>query len=355
MPQPPEPQRREPSQSIPRTLSLPVIPATPPTGKGRSTGSQENRPRSTSGVSRPVRPDTYADHQWDAETSDTTGEPYGDVAASTRMPTIPTTSQLQVISQKLIIARAQQNSQAVAPYFARSQKQALPQRSFKRTLIWQGLLLAVMVVTFLSTLKTTDGETNGALANAFQASTSAKKETKITAKVPTFIQIDPTIGYLSTDQYSRYNRADCSAAATDEVLTAWGDPNGNIGHVIEDMGSGLDAGSGLVSTSAFTNVAAKHNFNVIVTNNITIDQLRQIVGVQNIPVVIGVRDTLGGYYRYFAPGHFLVVTGADANGFQIVDSSTYFVHYLPTDTFLSLWATPKAAIFTPNGLAFQLP
>ena len=107
--------------------------------------------------------------------------------------------------------------------------------------------------------------------------------------------------------------------------------------------------------AAFQQVGQQEGFSTIVTDNIDINQLRKIVTTYEIPVIVGVRDVSGGYYSYFSPGHFLVVTGADSNGFMIVDSSTYFVHYLPTATFLSLWASPKAVIFTPASLKFSMP
>lgn len=243
---------------------------------------------------------------------------------------------------------------AIAPILPRPKRAAPPPRSIKRGLIWQIALLVVMMITFITTLHTVGNDPN-ARANAFQGNAGAVKDERIVNRVPTFIQIDPTIGYLSDSQYQAYSGADCSAAATSEVLTAWGDPTGNIGHVIQDMGSDLSPSGGLASRDAFQRVADAEHFNLTMTDGISAAQLANIVSNLGIPVVIGVRDDSGGYYRYFAPGHFLVVTGADANGFNIVDSSTYFVHYLPTATFMQLWDHPRAVILTPKDYTFVMP
>ncbi len=223
-----------------------------------------------------------------------------------------------------------------------------------RSLLWQIALLVTLISAVIASVRFVY-DPLGLFHQTFQSSVATYTYTSIASRVPTFIQIDPTIGYTSRQQYDLYSGADCSAAATSEVLTAWGDKTGNIGHVIEDMGAGLSPSGGLINVAAFQQVGQQEGFSTIVTDNIDINQLRKIVTTYEIPVIVGVRDVSGGYYSYFSPGHFLVVTGADSNGFMIVDSSTYFVHYLPTATFLSLWASPKAVIFTPASLKFSMP
>ncbi len=333
--------RRPRPPSAPATLSLPIIPldVAPGTSAGRTSraqrdGASPERP-DASHVSRP-RP-TISGDGWD-ERDDDTPPPARSLVSSRSQPRWP----MAPVSQPRALAVS-------VPRLATP-----PTRTVRRGVLWQTLLLAIVIATFLTSLHGIDG-VNSALASAFQSQVFAHEDIKVTQKVPTFTQIDPTIGYLSTQQYNTYWKADCGAAATSEVLTAWGDPHGAIGYVINDMAPFLSSAGMVDPPDAFRAIAAKHHLSMVMTNNITAAQLFQIVQVQGIPVIVGVRDTFGGYYRYFAPGHFLVVTGADANGFQIVDSSTYFVHYLPTATFMSLWDFPRAVIYTPPDYGFQFP
>ncbi len=379
--------RRDPPASIPQTLSLPIIPShlqrpdlmrndpeqdeAPPrrkrTAKGKRAGdtpepsrkrraqrADENddedewQPPQRAPASYPMRALTpYGDASWE-DSGRTVGSVRDDM-----VPMIPDTQEMIAMTarSRALISVPAKNGSLTLP----RPKRAAPPRSIKRGFVWQGLLLGIMLATFFTSLHGA-GEAPGA-ANAFAAYASAQHKETVAMRVPTFIQIDPTIGYDSSAQYHTYANADCGAAATAEVLTAWGDPHGNIGHVIDDMtpdGSLTSAGM-LNYSQAFKDVASKEHFNLVLSSTATAAQLAEIVTNQGIPVIIGVRDTTGGYYQYFAPGHFLVVTGADANGFDIVDSSTYFVHYLPTATFMQLWDQPRAAIFTPPSYSFQMP
>jgi hypothetical protein len=320
---------RETTESTPHTLSLPSIP-------------RDTQARPTTAKSQPRNAQS---DNWEQIRHSTDPQPRRElVPTPERDPLIPTMEELQAISRHMAVLRANRQPSALLT----------PPRSIRRILVWQGFLLVTLVITFLTTLHPSES-VGGTLNSAFQAHAGATRLDHVVDRVPTFIQIDPTIGYKSQQQYDTYSNADCSAAATSEVLTAWSDPNGSIGQVIEDMGDAISPSGGLVNFDGFRRVAQKHHFGITQTDNITTAQLAQIVTAQGLPVIIGVRDTYGGYYRYFAPGHFLVVTGADANGFRIVDSSTYFVHYLPTDTFVSLWDHPRAVILYSEGYGFQMP
>jgi hypothetical protein len=270
------------------------------------------------------------------------------------LPPTPEPQDLIALSRSYPSVTASARQMAVGPLIAPTRRPQAPARPIKRTMIWQGMLLLAALATIIAGIRTTTAAIP-AYASAFEPKSAIQKSSKIVDLVPIQTQIDPTIGYDSPDQYNQYSGASCSAAATSSVLLAWGDPNGRIGQVIDDMGGYLSPTGGLQSPQGFAQVAKKQNFNIWMSNTISAAQVAQIVTTQGIPVVIGVRDTHGGYYRYFAPGHFLVVTGADANGFRIVDNSTYYVHYLPTADFLSLWDYPRAVVFTPPGYAWQPP
>jgi hypothetical protein len=226
-----------------------------------------------------------------------------------------------------------------------------PERSVGRVLLWQAALVLVAGVVAILTI-------NGgviakhAAASPFAAPATVHTNLKVVDRVPIQTQIDPTIGYTDSAQYHAYSLASCSAASSSSVLLAWGDPNGRIGQVISDMSPFLTP-AGLQSSDGFKQLADRHNFNVIYSTQVTAGQIAELVTVQGIPVIVGIRDDYNDYYRYFAPGHYLVIVGADANGFQVVDNSTYFVHYLPTATFMQLWVLRKTIIFTPKG--YTLP
>jgi predicted double-glycine peptidase len=326
-------QRRKSHEPTPSTLSLPIIPSA-----SRPNESLPQRSRRTSPNARAIsRVDKdYDDYGYDDDDNsyDRISHPSRAVQVVKDDPMIPTTDEMVAISRKLAVARTTNVNRAIASYYGPSSLPK-PVRPMKRIMVWQVLLLIAIIATFVTSLRATNTQ-NGSLNSPFNASAQIQSNTKIVDKVPTFIQLDPTIGYKSYEQYQLYSGADCGAAATSEILTAWGDPKGLIGQVIEDMGSSLSPKGG-VSYEAFPKVASKHNFNLSMRQNLTADQLRRVINDLGIPVQVGVRETSGGYYRNFAPGHHLVVTGSDANGFKIVDSSTYFIHYLPNETFFHLW------------------
>jgi hypothetical protein len=284
----------------------------------------------------------------DDELADDRDDDYDDPPVTTGRPRALVTVPPQSLGRVSVPQRA------VGPLMPPPLRMGPPPRSLKRTLIWQGMLVLVAVAALLATVHGSEPPA-AAYASAFQAKSAAQVNVRIVDQVPIQTQLDPTIGYDSPQQYSQYSLAACGAAATSSVFLAWGDPQGKIGQVIDDMKPYIQPIGMVDPWHGFAQVAQRHHFNAIITNNITLTQLAYIVSVDAIPVVVGIRDTNGGYYRYFDTGHFLVVVGADANGFQVVDNSTYFVHYFPTSTFVSLWDYPRATIYTPVGYTFQMP
>lgn len=224
-------------------------------------------------------------------------------------------------------------------------------------MIWQLALLLALIAGFAATIQGTP-LLRGALASAFESNSAARRPTiQIVAKVPTFTQVDPTIGYDSKQQYDTYWGAACSAAVSGEVLTAWGDPHAHIGQMIDDLGDTISPIAGLLDFSGFTRVAARHQFTALIVHGMSQAQLAYVVQNLGYPLIIGVRANANSYYGYLAGGHFLVVTGADARGFQIVDSSMYYIHYLTTASLLDLWNADgrRAVIYTPQGIEVKLP
>ncbi len=346
MPREDEAPRRPPPRR-PNTLSLPSIPSVPAPGG-------PSRPRRPDALppprdAAPLRrapdlwpsPDAW-DDEIDADSAPVAADPY---TVSTR--------ELVAVSSRSLVAATSAHQRALGPLAARHLG-APPPRPLRRTLLWQGIM-ALLVILLLFASVRNSATPSIAYASAFQGSAAVRSVVKVVDLVPIQTQIDPTIGYDSPAQYKSYSDAACGAASASSVLLAWHDPKGRIGQVIDDMIPHLQTIGMVDPVGGFTAVAQKHNFNVLITENITAAQIAKIVTDPGIPVVVGIRDNNGGYYSYFSPGHFLVIVGADANGFKVVDNSTYFVHYFPTATFQQLWDHPRAVIFYPKSFDFHMP
>ncbi len=174
---------------------------------------------------------------------------------------------------------------------------------------------------------------------------------RIVDRVPTFTQADESIGYDGLAQYQRYWASACSAAVSAEVLTAWGDPHATIGRMIDILGATLSPTAGLIDSAGFVTVGRAEGFAVAVRSQASLTALIHIVRDLGFPAIVGVRASLASAYPDLTAGHFLVVTGSDAQGFQIVDSSLYFIHYLTVAAFQTLWnnADRQIILFVPLG------
>jgi hypothetical protein len=165
--------------------------------------------------------------------------------------------------------------------------------------------------------------------------------------------------YDSPGQFAIYSPAACSPSALAEVLTAWGVPHATIGQMIDDLGADLSPYAGLLTQDGFQVVAAKHNLRADISWNLTYNQVLYLANSLGIPVIVNFRRDYG-YYHYFAGGHFLVVTGGDQQGVSIVDSSEYFIKYLPHDVFDGLWqwrgdGSAMTVVIVPADFHYTLP
>jgi hypothetical protein len=348
------PQPRRAAPKMPPTLSLPAIPRAP----GESS-VPVRRPAERASQSIPRRApellpssDAWEDEYAAAAADRAYGYDMDDDAEALAERATERRS-LVTVSVAPSGLRTSGRHRAVGPVLPPVRLGPAP-RPLRRSLVWQ-ILLALIAIVALGVSIRGAAPPPSAYASAFQAASNVQVKSRVVDRVPIQTQIDPTIGYDSPTQYKEYSDAACGAAATSSVLLAWGDPKGRIGQVIDDMIPYIQPIGMVDPLDGFRQVAARHGFNAVITDNITAAQIAEIVTVQGIPVVVGIRDTSGGYYSYFSPGHFLVIVGADPNGFRVVDNSTYFVHYFPTATFLSLWDHPRATIYYPQGYTFQMP
>jgi ABC-type bacteriocin/lantibiotic exporter with double-glycine peptidase domain len=138
-----------------------------------------------------------------------------------------------------------------------------------------------------------------------------------------------------------------------EVLTAWGKPGASIGRMIDVMQPDISLDGGLLTPHGFQRGAQAFGYRADISWNLTYKQLLYITNQLGLPVIVNVRISYG-YYHFFAGGHFLVVTGGDDQGLTIVDSSEYYIRYLPLDTFASMF-TGMTAMVVPQGYTYTVP
>jgi hypothetical protein len=187
---------------------------------------------------------------------------------------------------------------------------------------------------------------------SFQTNVGAASAGKITSMVQAYTQMRRPDQYDSTAQFNNWSGAACSAAVTAEVLTAWSVPKMTIGRVIDEMGSYISPNAGLLNYAGFERVAAKHGFRGDFRDNLSYSQILYIVNALGIPLIVNVRQSYG-YYHYFSGGHFLVVTGGDSQGLRIVDSSLYYIQYLPKSVFYGMF-TGRTELFVPQDYHYSV-
>jgi hypothetical protein len=159
--------------------------------------------------------------------------------------------------------------------------------------------------------------------------------------------------YDTDAQFQDWGGAACSAAALSEVLTAYGAPHATIGHEIDELGRYISPNGGLLDRHGFAVVAAKHNLRADESTALTYNQIVYLTQELGMPVIVNVHISYG-YYHFFDGGHFLTVVGGDAQGLKIVDSSEYYIHYLPKDVFYQMFTGYTAAI-VPGDYQYSLP
>jgi hypothetical protein len=221
------------------------------------------------------------------------------------------------------------------------------------------MILGVMAVAFaLSSTLTAAGEPAQRYM-AFQANSASKEARAVVQEVRPLTSLLRPDQYDSDAQFRLYGPAACSPSVLAEVMTAWGVPNATIGHMIDDLGPHLSPYAGLVDEEGFQVAAAAHHMRADISWHLTYNQVLYLTNTVGIPVIVNFRRDYG-YYHYLAGGHFLVVTGGDQQGVSIVDSSEYFIKYLPQDVFDGLWrwrgdGTAMTVVIVPQDYQYTLP
>jgi hypothetical protein len=191
------------------------------------------------------------------------------------------------------------------------------------------------------------------MANSWATTSDSQVAQAITSFVKPETQGTRPDLYDSYAQYNDWWDAACSAAVMSEVLTAWSVPHATIGHMIDVMQPDISLNGGLLTPHGFIRGAAASGYRADISWKLTYKQMQYITNVLGLPVIVNVRISYG-YYHFFSGGHFLVMTGGDGQGLRIVDSSEYYIHYLPKDTFDSMF-TGMTAVVVPNGYDYTVP
>ena len=186
-----------------------------------------------------------------------------------------------------------------------------------------------------------------------QAQVAISPGASITSLVKPETQLKRSDLYDNYAQFQLWGGAACSAAAFSEVLTAYGVHGATIGREIDEFGKYIDPNWGLLNRHAFAIIAARHGLRADESTSWSYNQIVYVSQQLGLPVIVNVRISYG-YYSFFSGGHFLVVVGGDAQGLAIVDSSEYYIHYLPKDVFYQMFTGYTAAI-VPASDKYNLP
>jgi hypothetical protein len=215
------------------------------------------------------------------------------------------------------------------------------------------LILAIAAITAaILTALISSGEAAEPLMGAFGTTSGSQSGKSIASMVQAETQIERPDLYDSTAQFYAWKGAACSAAALSEDLTAWGQKGATIGKMIDTMNNGstpnISPYAGLLRTEGFQFAANQFGYRADIyrpsdNNSLSYDQIMHITHDLGIPLIINVRISYG-YYSFFAGGHFLVITDADPQGVEIVDSSTYYIHYLQKDVLYQMFTNISVVV-----------
>ena len=233
------------------------------------------------------------------------------------------------------------------PHRKRARRPPRSRRSLGRGWgLLRGVLCVAAVVLALTTAYRGMGEPSQPLMLTFETGAGGHDVASVASSVQPETQgMRPDL-YDSYAQFQDWWDAACSAATLSEVLTAWGVHGASIGKLIDVMQPDISLYGGLLRASGYQRGASVFGYRADIRYNLTYPQILYIANVLGLPVIVNVRIAYG-YYHFFDTGHFLVVTGGDSQGVKIVDSSEYYIHYLPLDVFRSMF-TGMTVVIVPS-------
>jgi hypothetical protein len=215
------------------------------------------------------------------------------------------------------------------------------------------LAVLAMIVALFATISGMGEPSQQLMQTAFAASSGSVSAPSVAGRVQPETQLLRPDLYDSTAQFKAWGNADCSAASASEVLTAWGAHGANIGKLIDAMVPDISLNGGLLRITGYQRGVSHFGYRADISKNLTYNQLVYITHTLGLPVIVNVRISYG-YFHFFSGGHFLVMTDGDSQGVSIVDSSEYYIKYLPRDVLYSMF-TGVTVVIVPNGYSYNVP
>jgi hypothetical protein len=215
------------------------------------------------------------------------------------------------------------------------------------------LAVVAMIGALFATISGMGEPSQQLMQTAFAASSGSVSAPSVAGRVlPETQMLRPDL-YDSKAQFKAWDNAACSAASASEVLTAWGVHGATIGKLIDAMGPDISLNGGLLRITGYQRGVSKFSYRAEISSHLTYNQMVYITHTLGLPVIVNVRISYG-YFHFFSGGHFLVVTNGDSQGVSIVDSSEYYIKYLPRDVLYSMF-TGVTVVIVPNGYSYNVP
>jgi hypothetical protein len=215
------------------------------------------------------------------------------------------------------------------------------------------LAVLMMLVALFATIGGMGEPSQALMETAFAAKAGSVSAPSVAGRVQPETQLLCPRCYDNNAQFQAWGNAACSAAAASEVLTAWGVHGATIGKLIDTMQPDISLYGGLLRTSGFQRGVVPLGYQADISDHLTYNQMVYITHTLGLPIIVNVRISYG-YFHFFSGGHFLVMTDGDSQGLQIVDSSEYYIRYLPRDVFYSMF-TGITVVIIPKGFIYSIP
>jgi len=215
------------------------------------------------------------------------------------------------------------------------------------------LAALVMVVALFATINGMGEPPQNLMQTAFASSAGSLSAPSVAGRVQPETQLLRPDLYDNYAQFQAWGDADCSAATASEVLTAWGIHGATIGKLIDAMQPDISLNGGLLHITGYQRGVSAFGYHADISDHLTYNQMVYITHTLGLPVIVNVRVSYG-YFHFFSGGHFLVMTDGDSQGLKIVDSSEYYITYLPRDVFYSMF-TGITVVIVPDGYSYAIP
>lgn len=179
----------------------------------------------------------------------------------------------------------------------------------------------------------------GGVASAWRSAWETTGAARFGAPIRPILQTDPK-EYATAEEARRWGASSCSAASLAAVLRAAGRPVrvGDVVRTLESAG-GITVAQGLVSRAALASTARRFGLDAA-DRPLSYNQLA--VAARRGPVLVDVTSAR------FPQGHWLVVTGVDAGGVSVADSSGYRLTRLSRAELLSTWSGRGVLLAPPT-------